>query len=222
MTDLPPSIAAQPSEVVPTTSPPEVPLPTRLPETVLPTTPPEPPLLPDEPPIFLGVEWSGAAYIAVLALLVSFWSAWYARKNYKIGKAQEDRKAAKIDPKLIRSATWETSDKKSIWVGTLLSIENPSDRDGSITLAELVISSENGTLRVGHKPSSNGGGFIDETPRLLANSAIKGWMTFMVPIDFYSKRRINAMHVELRDPRGITVKYSIPIPVQVNSDPTQT
>ncbi|KJF25095.1 MULTISPECIES: hypothetical protein [unclassified Rhodococcus (in: high G+C Gram-positive bacteria)] len=228
MTDLPPLIAAQPSEVAPTASPPDVPLPTPLPETIVPTTPPESPIQPDAAPIYFGVEWNGSAYVAVAALLVAIgsllvaaWSACYARKSYKIAKAQEDRRAAKIDPKLVKSASWASSDKKAMWVGTLLIIENPSDRDGSISLAELVINSKEGTLRVGHQPSSDGGGFIGETPRLLANSAIKGWLTFLVPIDFYSKRRINTIHVELSDPRGITVHYSISIPVQVNSDPTQ-
>lgn len=222
VTDPIPSIAAQTSEVVtPTASPPDAPISTTLPETVVPTTTSESPVPSDAAPIFFGVEWNGSAYVAVAALLVAFWSACYARKSYNIAKVQEDRRAAKIDPKLIKSASWESSDKKAIWVGTLLIIENPSDRDGSISLAELVISTKEGTLRVGHQPSSAGGGFIGETPRLLANNAIKGWMTFLVPIDFYSKRRINTMHVELSDPRGITVQYPIPIPVQANSDPTQ-
>jgi hypothetical protein len=178
-----------------------------------------------------GLEWNGSALVAVVALAVALASLLYAKKSYALAKTQEERREARVDPYLDKSAIWESPDKSSMWLGTLFTIENQSDRDGSISRAELIISyqSESGaptTLRVHHSPSvtaDDAKGFIEVPERLLANGTIKGWLTFKIPMAFYSGRSIEGMHVEFRDPRGVTVKSGdISIPRQEISDPTQT
>lgn len=165
--------------------------------------------------------------IAVAALLAAAASAYYAYRSMRIAKAQEDRNAAKINSELLKSATWESRKTESMWVGALLSVEHPSDRDGSISRAELVIKYpstdyKNPELRIKHEPSSRdgSGNYITMPAQLPANCALEGWFTFPVPMPFFS-REILEMRIELRDTRGFTAVQDIGILTEVADDPTQ-
>lgn len=133
-----------------------------------------------------------------------------------------------MEPFLEKAAMWESVDKKGMWVGTEFTVENQSDRDGSISRAELLVQYQSDlqtlTIRIPHSPSSPGS---DSNPvlkvpsRLLANNTSRGWLKFIVPIEFFSQKTIEDMKVEFRDPRGVTVQRNIHAPMEVASDPTQ-
>ncbi|MBP2214684.1 hypothetical protein JOJ87_005096 [Rhodococcus ruber] len=178
-------------------------------------------------PVFLGVEWNGSALIAVLALIVAIASARYSRKNAKIAEAQEERRAARIEINVSRAVAWTSEDGKIMWVGARLTIEHPSDRDGSISRAELLIryphpDRQTTELRIPHETSSKGDSskYIEIPRRLLANDSAAGWLTFPVPMEFY-ERGNPEIYIELRDPREFTAQREIGPLWEVENDPTK-
>ena len=207
---------------------PDAPLPL-LPEGT-PTTPPDTVGEADAwtAPVFLGLEWNAPAIIAAGALVISILAYRASRKSLKISEAQEKRNAPKINPKVKKARAWESATESgTIWVGALLSIEHPSDRDGSISDAKLVLTYDTPAdmeqgLKVPHRPSSKGehSKCLQIPLRLFANDTQEGWLTFPIPKEWYRGKRFN-MHIEIHDPREFVATKELGPLMEVDSDPTQ-
>ncbi|NYF56567.1 hypothetical protein HDA35_002398 [Micromonospora purpureochromogenes] len=169
-----------------------------------------------EPAAQSGAPWQEwipvvSAVIAVTALVVSILNRRTANKALRLSIAQEERRIARLDLQLMEQISWRPKGADYRWVLAQVLIVNRSDRDGSITKAELRV----GYLTVAgarldvHLPHTilpdqiQPGVESIKIPVLVkANDAISGWLSFKVKNDLTDGRRVEEYAVLVYDSRG--------------------
>lgn len=164
-------------------------------------------------------EWLAYAStgVAALSLLVAIVLGLHARATagaaLEISRRQEARRESRLDLYVNDTASWRTAGGSDRLLGVNLLLTNPSDRETSLTAAEMRMTyAVDGRLATVIIPSSvkppqelRPGELVPLTLplRLGANEATSGWLAFFVPAAITVGRAIERYDICVRDLHGV-------------------
>lgn len=170
------------------------------------------------------VAYASAA-VAALSLLVTILFGLYnrgvAKAALEISRRQEARRGSRLDLYVNETASWRSAGTPDRLLGVNVQVANPTDRETSVTRAELHLTySVEGRLTAVKVPSNS------EPPpelrptrveplalplRLAANEATSGWFLFLVPGGVVAGRAVDRYDIVLRDLHDIEQSLQVTV-----------
>lgn len=163
-----------------------------------------------------------ACLVAISALYVALSQRKIASRALKLALAQEDRRAAALDLRIIDASSIRRPNGR--WLLIDIVVTNPTDVDTTLVVARLRItyrlsSGGNSALIVDHAVE-------DATPvstvqalelpeRVQANGAARGLLVFFLPRGVLTSDAIDELQLTLSDARGAVASHDIWAPREV-------
>ncbi|HEX8646558.1 MAG TPA: hypothetical protein VF715_06630 [Thermoleophilaceae bacterium] len=177
-------------------------------------------------PVAIVPDWVSYASIAVAALslvcsvVLGVYNRAVAKAALEISRRQEARRESRLDLYVNDTAQWRCSERDRL-LGVNLQVANPTDRETSVTRAELhltyaiegrlaavkVLSSDQSPIELG----SSGLEVLSLPLRLAANEARSGWFLFFIPQALIAGREVDRYDVVLRDLHEIEQSLQVTI-----------
>lgn len=152
-------------------------------------------------PNWTDIATATAAITAIVAILLSIFSLYYARGSFALAKAQDRRREPKLSAEFVHGDYVAESATGSRLYRIHVSIGNPSDSDNAIRRAEFRLTYRlSGNAEMAARfPQAKGEGQLQLPVRIAAHETVAGWCEFAVPREVIEGNRIEGYEVELSD-----------------------
>jgi len=160
-----------------------------------------------------------AIVVATASMLVTLSNRRTAREALKISETQEARRAARLDVYIKDSISDRIVEPPNRWIIAHLILQNPTDRNASVSFVDLLISyrlaDRSIELKVPYDPDSAKKQFSDlsvlVTPvEIKDNGAVRGIVAFRIEPELILVP-INQFQIEVHDTRGIMESIDLTI-----------
>lgn len=141
------------------------------------------------------------AIAAVIALVLSIFSIYYARASLSLSKEQDRRRHPRLTSRFLQGYyTADTTGGARVY-RIEISVNNQSDSDNALVQAELRLTYRlnDGTEMTARLRQMGGDGQLRLPMRISAHEAVAGWCHFRVPSAIVTGNMIDQYVVELTD-----------------------
>lgn len=153
------------------------------------------------------------AVTAIIAILLSAFSLYYARASLALAQEQDRRREPKLVPELLRGDYTTDPGTGSRTYHIQLSVRNPSDSDNALARVEFRLTylvNSDAEMTVRFQPSEGDSGEHLAIPlRIAAHETVAGWCHFHVAAKTISGNTIEKYEVELSDTHGQMISVAL-------------
>lgn len=162
-----------------------------------------------------------AAVSLVVTLVFGLYNRAAAKAALEISRQQEARRESRLDLYVNDTGSWRSTDTPQKLLGVNLQVANPTDRETSVTRAELhltyTVEDRLTTVKV---PSTSepqpelrppGVSALALPLRLTANDAVSGWWFFLVPDGVVAGREVDRCDIVVRDLHDIEQSLQVTV-----------